>query len=1373
MFNKILFYGILVYFSLFKVNNAQQYRSLDGTNNNLNVPNAGAAGTLYLNYKNAAELFADSATASMVFCPHNYQAVTLPVVDKCTDVLQEGTFPLPRCISDIVSGVQATQAEQLDENFVESFKSIRKSSHMMTFWADFITFDISFSQNVEPTDDFAILIPSDDVNYLSENTQGITQINQATLPFSRSYNLASRGTVNLASAYVDGSILYGIDETRLNEVLRDPNNRCKMLLTYGESGDSALGYLPKDTNGNYIYGQNTVRGTNIFVDMIITVFLREHNRRCDNLTSIHGSNWNDETYFQEARKWTIALIQKINYLEYLSILMGSPLPEFTTYNPSLTAGVDHIFITTTMRYGHSEASNIYNIADQNGEIISTLPLQSLKLPVETFGVPNLATSLALQRQEEIDIFYSDYMRGLRESGPTGPINDLASVDHLRVRDRGIPYYNDIRELYGFPRAIDFSDITENVVIQERLKKLYSSVDKVEALVGGLAEDHYNNSNFGKLFQKSMQDQWTLLRDADRFWFESPDAGFSRQEINEIRNTTWRDVILRNSPPDTKLPVNLWFVQPRSDLNSVNSSQINTDLDADGYSKESSFQISQIYNIKWKVQDTFLYLKMSIQSENAWFGIGFNSKDDGMLDADFLIVHNVDNNIEVGAYRSNGYQTPLIGEVQFVEMLSGNITSGSISVEVRRPLNAPERLPIINDTTSVIFAWNPNSNALSYHGGNRGKAKINFFQSGVSTSSKNDRLALLLHGIWMFTTWSVLFPISIIIVRYMKHNVHHLLQHKNLQIIGGVGVFTFGTAAVAVTQEQTRTPHKFVGILIYSGIFLQLGLGLLSLWARSALVSSNHGIFKSIKFAHFFLGAALMLGAAFNVYLGIQAYGQSELWEYVYIGWVGILCIVIIGLECWYMYKNRKKCFAVEGDDMNKIIGFIGKSNLPDITWDDVYQRVLQGAKLVVVEGFVFDIRKWIGVHPGGAKVLKHVIGTDITDDFFGDKQHGGFSEGPPLSKGGIVNYFESLNRKYVKSSPGHQHSTFATVTLADMVIGTIKKVKVDKMDKFKRYDIYDIVPVTKNNNVLKFILNDPEGIFRNFLPGDYLEILSHTQGQTVVRPYTILKEKEQDRFSIITKIYKNGVMTQHLKRLSKGFAVKIRGPLSINERIGVDRRTKSLSMISILSSPVMADKVLLNPNSGDGCWDILFMICRGTGITPMLQLIEYHINKLNDKRNNTQMFLLCSNQTESDIILNPDVRLKQREVEDLEELKNRCNGKLNITHIITEKFGDLNHDIIFNWLSKNYTPNNKSISIPSSITRGQISYSSSSNILKDEPPRQEERQSIYEPTKYIEVLRYDPVALKVFVCGPPLMISTVNDAFSQMKFPEEKVVIIN
>lgn len=47
----------------------------------------------------------------------------------------------------------------------------------MTFWADFISFDISYSQNVEAPNDFAILIPNDDANYLSENTQGLTQVN--------------------------------------------------------------------------------------------------------------------------------------------------------------------------------------------------------------------------------------------------------------------------------------------------------------------------------------------------------------------------------------------------------------------------------------------------------------------------------------------------------------------------------------------------------------------------------------------------------------------------------------------------------------------------------------------------------------------------------------------------------------------------------------------------------------------------------------------------------------------------------------------------------------------------------------------------------------------------------------------------------------------------------------------------------------------------------------------------------------------------------------------------------------------------------------------------------------------------------------------
>src|SRR3954452_16801871 len=128
----MLFGRVLIYFLLFGINHAQkQYRRLDGTSNNLLVPDAGASGVLYSN-KNANELFADPTTASMLNCPHNYQNDGLPLVDKCTDILPEGAFPLPRCISNLADGIQAKQAQQYDEKFIDGLKSKRKSSHMVS-----------------------------------------------------------------------------------------------------------------------------------------------------------------------------------------------------------------------------------------------------------------------------------------------------------------------------------------------------------------------------------------------------------------------------------------------------------------------------------------------------------------------------------------------------------------------------------------------------------------------------------------------------------------------------------------------------------------------------------------------------------------------------------------------------------------------------------------------------------------------------------------------------------------------------------------------------------------------------------------------------------------------------------------------------------------------------------------------------------------------------------------------------------------------------------------------------------------------------------------------------------------------------------------
>lgn len=115
----------------------------------------------------------------------------------------------------------------------------------------------------------------------------------------------------------------------------------------------------------------------------------------------------------------------------------------------------------------------------------------------------------------------------------------------------MPSYNEARSALGLVTASDFSDITSDVYLQKQLKNVYETVDNVsdlstqsslhllqiEPYVGGCAEDSYKESNFGELFYTSLADQYTRIRDGDRFYFENTQNGlFTEEEVNEIRGT---------------------------------------------------------------------------------------------------------------------------------------------------------------------------------------------------------------------------------------------------------------------------------------------------------------------------------------------------------------------------------------------------------------------------------------------------------------------------------------------------------------------------------------------------------------------------------------------------------------------------------------------------------------------------------------------------------------------------------------------------------------------------------------------------------------------------------------------------------------------
>jgi hypothetical protein len=110
----------------------------------------------------------------------------------------------------------------------------------------------------------------------------------------------------------------------------------------------------------------------------------------------------------------------------------------------------------------------------------------------------------------------------------------------------------VRVAYGLPAVTSFSQISSNPTIQAKLQQLYQNVDNIDLWVGALAEDHVSGSSTGRLIRAGLIDQFTRLRDGDRFWYQlvysSADQAFlenNRTLADLIRLDTAADVIQDN------------------------------------------------------------------------------------------------------------------------------------------------------------------------------------------------------------------------------------------------------------------------------------------------------------------------------------------------------------------------------------------------------------------------------------------------------------------------------------------------------------------------------------------------------------------------------------------------------------------------------------------------------------------------------------------------------------------------------------------------------------------------------------------------------------------------------------------------------------
>lgn len=438
----------------------------------------------------------------------------------------------------------------------------RDFSAFVYAWGQFLDHDLDLTATASPKEAFPIPVPSGDTWFDPAGTGAMT------IPLSRSaYDPASgvnspRQQVNSITAFIDGSQIYGVDATRAAALRAFVGGRLKTsagnLLPFNTGkfanandahrvGDAEL-FLAGDVRAN----------ENPELLSLHTLFLREHNRIAAEIAARHPA-WTDEQIFQQARRTVIAELQKITYDEFLPALLGpNPLPGYRGYRPDINPGIATEFATAAFRAGHSMVGEDIEFLDNDGHekraaILFRDAFFNPKVISET-GIDPILKYLASDQAQEVDPLVVDELRNFLFGQPGQGGFDLAALNIQRGRDHGLADYNSVRAAYGLARITRFDQITSDKALQAKLAASYGSVDNIDLWIGGLAEDHLPNSSMGPTFTKILVDQFSRLRDGDRFWYENVPSG---NHLRDIRGVSLADIIRRNSAL-TKLQANVFF-----------------------------------------------------------------------------------------------------------------------------------------------------------------------------------------------------------------------------------------------------------------------------------------------------------------------------------------------------------------------------------------------------------------------------------------------------------------------------------------------------------------------------------------------------------------------------------------------------------------------------------------------------------------------------------------------------------------------------------------------------------------------------------------------------------------------------------------------
>ena len=324
---------------------------------------------------------------------------------------------------------------------------------------------------------------------------------------------ASPSFANTVTHWWDGSQIYGSDETTQMKVRSGDGGRLRVepdgLLPL-EAG------LHQDSTGvtaNYWAG----------LSLMHTLFTLEHNSICDRLHAEY-TDWSDENLFDHARLVNTALMAKIHTVEWTPGILNHPtlriamnanwwglwgkwvklhlgrLSKGATWSGIPGSPQDHFGIPFSITEDFIAVYRMHPLIPDEFNLRS----HSNDHGIRTCSFPDTAfqhTRTLMEQIPMIDLLYSfgtmnpgaitlhNFPRFLqRLERANGTFVDLAAIDILRSRERGVPRYNRFRELMHKKPIVSFEELATDPKDAQLITEVYEGdLESVDLTVGLFGE----------------------------------------------------------------------------------------------------------------------------------------------------------------------------------------------------------------------------------------------------------------------------------------------------------------------------------------------------------------------------------------------------------------------------------------------------------------------------------------------------------------------------------------------------------------------------------------------------------------------------------------------------------------------------------------------------------------------------------------------------------------------------------------------------------------------------------------------------------------------------------------------------------------------